>query len=292
MLRRTPTGMRGPAVLLLAALLASCGTPHPSAADRCPLGDSDGALASGGQTRAYRLFVPPGYRPGKALPLVLGFHGNGGTGAGFEGYSGFSALAASVGFIAIYPEGLGQPQGWDTWAGSQDVQFVRDLVDAAAARCAVDPRRIYAVGHSRGGGMANRLGCDLADRFAAVAGVSGAYEYGEDCSPARPVPVIAFHGVDDPAVPYNGVPPGMRQAYFIIGTPIPQWAAAWAERDGCAADPAEIFRQGAVTGQAWSGCRGGAQVALYTVAGGGHEWPAAVDAARIIWEFFAAHPLP
>jgi poly(3-hydroxybutyrate) depolymerase len=50
-------------------------------------------------------------------------------------------------------------------------------------------------------------------------------------------------------------------------------------------------------------CTGGTTVQLYTVLGGGHSWPGserlrraqdapsdAMDASRVIWEFFAAHP--
>jgi polyhydroxybutyrate depolymerase len=239
------------------------------------------------------MFVPPAYRPEKAVPLVLGFHGHGGSAGQFERYSGFSTLAVQAGFIAVYPQGAGQIPSWDTWDGSQDVQFIRDLIATVEAQCAVDRNRIYAVGHSRGGGMANRLACDLSDRIAAVGSVSGTYQFGEDCSPGRPVAIVAFHGTDDSDVPYNGIgiAGAMPEAYFSIGTPIPQWAAAWGERNGCDARPAAVFQQGMVTGQGWKNCRGGADVILYTINDGGHEWPGSVDTAQMIWNFFAAHPL-
>jgi polyhydroxybutyrate depolymerase len=140
--------------------------------------------------------------------------------------------------------------------------------------------------------MANRLACDLSDRIAAIGSVSGTYLYAENCSPGRPVPIVAFHGTADQDVPYNGIGNGAPSAYFNIGTPIPQWAAAWAERDECGAEPAAIFQQGPVTGRGWQNCRGGADVILYTIDGGGHEWPSAVDATGMIWNFFVAHPLP
>jgi polyhydroxybutyrate depolymerase len=279
------------AVCCFALLLVDCTRVLP-ASGNCPLGTRDETLVSGGPTRQYRIFVPPAYRPGESVPLIIGFHGNGGTSIQFESYSGFSTLATQKGFIAVYPQGLGQPPSWDTWAGSQDVQFVRDLTATVESQCAIDPARVYAVGHSRGGGMANRLACDLSDRVAAVGSVSGAYQYGEDCAPSRPVSIVAFHATGDPVVPYNGIGAAgaMSAAHFIIGTPIPQWASDWAVRDGCNPRPAEIFRQGAVTGQGWGNCRGGADVVLYTIAGGGHGWPGDVDVAQMIWTFFAGHP--
>jgi len=115
--------------------------------------------------------------------------------------------------------------------------------------------------------------------------------YGEDCSPGRPAAIVAFHGTNDQDVPYDGIGSGPRDAYFSIATPIPQWAAAWASRDGCGAEPAVIFQQGAVTGQGWKNCRGGADVILYSIDGGGHGWPGAVDAAGMIWSFFVNHPI-
>jgi len=274
------------------ALLAACRPTSPAASGGCPVGGSEGEVASGGQTREYRIYVPATYRPGKAVPLVIGFHGHGGSAAQFESYSGFSTLAPQAGFIAVYPQGAGDIPSWDTWAGSQDVQFVRDLIATVEAQCSIDRNRIYAVGHSCGGGMANRLACDLSDRIAAIGSVSGTYQYGENCSPGRPVAIIAFHGTDDPDVPYNGIGNigAGREAYFSIGTPIPQWAADWAGRDGCDAKPSKVFEQGNVTGQGWGNCRGGADVILYTTSGGGHGWPGEVNAAGMVWTFFASHP--
>lgn len=147
-------------------------------------------------------------------------------------------------------------------------------------------------GITRGGGMANRLGCELSDHLAAIAPVSGDYEYGEDCSPYRPVAVVAFHGTNDPTIPYNGfgVPGQPHESYVRIGTPIPTWAATWAERNGCSASPFTVFQEGEVSRKGWSDCRAGAEVILYTVNGGTHNWPSAVDAAQMIWDFFTQHP--
>jgi polyhydroxybutyrate depolymerase len=251
-------------------------------------------LTSGGQTRQYWLHVPPAYQPGQLIPLVLGFHGNGGRADQFESYSGFSALADRAGFIAAYPQGLGNPASWNTGPGAanEDVQFVRDLLDHLETRCSIDPARIYAIGHSRGGGLANRLACNLSERIAAIGPVSGAYQDGDVCSPLRPVPVVAIHGFDDPVVPYNGFPSGgVPGAYFIIGTPIPQWASAWAQRNGCSTKPSVVMQTDKLSEQQWGTCQNGADVVLYTLKGWGHNWPVEeFGAAQVIWDFLAQHP--
>ena len=297
---RTGLLFRTASAAMLGVWIAACGRAV-SPAGGCVPGTQDGQLLSGGQIRLYRLHVPPDYQPGRPAPLVIALHGQGGDAAGFESYSGLSVLADQADFIVVYPQGLGQLAGWDTWQASLDVQFIRDLLEGLEAGCSIDAHRIFATGHSRGGGMADRLGCDLADRVAAIAPVSGAYETAAACSPARPVPVIAFHGRDDPVVFYNGFgPPGqVHEAYFTIDTPIPQWAGGWADRDGCSFPAQTIAADTPLLGQAWGGCLGGADVVLYTVEGGGHGWPGSpgepagdFSTGQMIWDFFSQHPLP
>jgi polyhydroxybutyrate depolymerase len=289
-------------------MFAGCGNlPHPdrlsptsAPADEtgCAAGDHFGAVSSSGQIRAYRLHVPASYRPESPAPLVLGFHGAGSNAAQFEEYSGLSGLADETGFLAVFPQGLGEPATWDTWAKSQDVQFAADLIDAVAGACSIDRKRVFAVGHSLGGGMANRLACDLAGRIAAVGSVSGAYQYGEICDPTEPVALVAFHGSDDPVIPYNGLSSSGRMpgAYYTVGVPIPEWASAWADRNGCSGEPTVFLRRADLTGQRWGGCKQNADIVLYTVMGGGHDWPQFTcddaedcSAVHTIWNFFRTH---
>jgi polyhydroxybutyrate depolymerase len=281
------------AVIFLALMVAGCNRAASASSASCAPGSYDEEISSGGQTRQYRLHIPPGYQAGQPVPLVLGFHGAGMTGPGFESMSGFSSLSDQAGFIVAYPQGLGSDiSNWDTMPNSADVPFVRDLLNSLEKRCSIDPRRVFASGISRGGGMVNRLGCELSDRIAAIGPISGDYTYSEDCSPARTLAVVAFHGTLDPTFPYNGfgLPGQMHESYTRISSPIPSWAAAWAERNGCSSKPAIVYREQPVSGQEWGSCRTGADVLLYAINGGVHEWPKGVQAAKMIWDFFVQHP--
>ena len=137
--------------------------------------------------------------------------------------------------------------------------------------------------------MANLLAGEMADSFAAVATVAGAYYDFADYRPARPIPILAFHGSADRIVPYAGR--GQLPA-------IRRWAALWAQHNHCGPVPATV-QQGAIRVERWSGA---AEVILYTLEGHGHAWPGMtrpgaiaagpVDASARIWAFFARHRLP
>jgi len=291
-------------IALLLILLTGCqpATSMPAAipsatstytAANCPTGDHTEEFTSGGQVRQYILHIPSAYQPEKSMALVLGFHGAGSSAREFESYSDFSFIANMEGFIVVYPQALGGHPTWNTTAGpnNPDIQFVRDLLEDLQNRCNIDRHRIYASGHSNGGGMANRLACDLSDRIAAIGSVSGAYQWSEECSPKRPVAVLGIHGTDDLIIPYSGYPDAKEPpaAYYAISVPIPQWASSWATRNGCDTKPSSLDQSDQVTQATWSNFRTGVEVILYTIHGGGHEWTDAIEPAQVIWDFFAEH---
>jgi polyhydroxybutyrate depolymerase len=247
-------------------------TPSPVVTEACGRGDYRGEIESGGQTRQYLLHVPATYKPEEAAALVLVFHGAGISAERFVDYSGFSHVADREGFLIVYPQGLGE-----AWNPSRDVQFISDLIDLLQRRCYIDPDRIYASGHSNGASMVNRLACELAGRIAAIGTLSGGYQASTRCSPSHPVAVFAIHGTADPVIPYDGVP---------------EWALAWAQRNGCNPEPIEVVRNVLISEKQWSNCQAGADVILYTIQDHGHEWPTElINAGQIIWEFFEVHPL-
>jgi polyhydroxybutyrate depolymerase len=288
----SPTAMPSPTEQPQPTVTATAGSGYPA-------GTSIQEIESGGQTRQYRVHIPPSYQSGTPMSLVLNLHGLNETAAQQEALSGMSAKADSAGFIVVYPEGIDQ-----TWhigpgpAAATDMQFIRDLVAELQSRLSIDPARIYAAGISNGAQMSNLLGCNASDIIAAIGPVSGGYSPAQECAPGRPVPVVGFHGTADQLIPYEG--DAATQGRLLM--PAKEWAAAWAARNGCSPTPAVTYQGSEVTGETWSGCREGADVVFYTIEGGGHGWPGAssgagvttneIDATDIIWEFFAAHPVP
>jgi polyhydroxybutyrate depolymerase len=281
-------------------------------------GDQIRSLDWGGSRRSYLVHVPPQHDPARPTSIVLIFHGGGTNAKTMVRFSGLSETADQAGFLAVYPSGTGHNPNLLTWNGgnccgyamrqqTDDVGFVRALLDDLAAVAPLDERRIFATGMSNGGVMAYRLASDLSDRIAAIASVSG--PMGTDtCRPNRPVPVIHFHGTADEFAPYNGGrgPKSFSQVDFrSVDWTIEQWIAA----DGCPAKgsvirlPQGIDDPTSVTRTTWGPGRAGSEVVLYTIEGGGHTWPGrmpflkllgpsttAISANDVMWAFFTRHP--
>lgn len=241
--------------------------------------------------RTYRVYRPAGEpaRPG----LVIVLHGSFGGGFQAETMTGFDAQADRLGWIAVYPDGVAD--GWDafgsgpTWGlhpGADDVVFIRTLIGHFEATDAVDPDRVYVTGHSRGGMMSYRLGCELSGTIAAIAPVSGnmATASGSTdvpCRLAEPVSVLAIHGTADGTIPIAG------GKVDIVFSPMADVIARWRSLDGCG-DASRVAADGAATTTIWS-CARGSTVSTRIIAGGCHCWPG--DASRLIADFFVAHPL-
>lgn len=277
--------------------------------------DYDTSLMSRGLTRTYHVHLPPVAGAGQPLPLVLALHGRLGNGAGQAKLTNLNAVADQDGFIVVYPDGYQRSwaDGRGTTpadkAGVDDVAFLDAVLDQVTARERVDAARIYVTGMSNGGFMTERLGCDLARRFAAIAVVAANFDrpLAERCAPAHPLPVLLIHGSDDPLVPEAG---GSLDGEPVLSTT--DTAQRWASLAHCDATPSVdplpvIVNDGtSIQRSTYTGCQGGAQVVYYDVIGGGHTWPDGfqylpvavigktsrnLDASAVIWQFFHGHHL-
>jgi len=155
---------------------------HPYLGD-----DAAAALAAnpawsyGQNPYVYTLYVPSGL-PDGPVPLLIGLHGLGNSAANMEPKE-LRQLADEKELILAFPSGA---RSWWATEASVDVKLVRDVVaDIRADRC-VDGRRIWGMGVSNGAFMVQRLACDAADLFAAVAAwaatpVDGTYPFGGPC---------------------------------------------------------------------------------------------------------------
>jgi poly(3-hydroxybutyrate) depolymerase len=139
-----------------------------------------------GERRSIVLVVPT--NAGASPPLLLLFHGTNGDGAVVMTESNAQALANSVGVIVAAPTSRWRPSGdfdhateetyWETAPNAdvdnnQDVVLARAIMVEAQRAYGVDPRRIYAMGHSNGAFFAEFIAVLLRDRIAAYSENSG-----------------------------------------------------------------------------------------------------------------------
>jgi polyhydroxybutyrate depolymerase len=293
---------------IIGAALLSCtcgcvrtpGTPTSTAAPPIESGGIERTLTVGGLTRTYLLHMPPGFGSPGALPVVFVFHGFAQSGETARQYTGFDEIADSAGFVVVYPNGTGSKPSWN--AGGccgyavieevDDAAFVRHILSDVGAVTSIDPKRIYATGFANGAMLTYRLACEMSDTFAAIAPVAGVLFYYGRCQPEQPVSVIHIHGLDDPDVPFAGDGlSGFGQQY----PPVEYGISTWARLDGCSG-LAQVEIHGRLTHTTYEPCRAGTAIELYKISGMGHAWPEpsedSLDASRIIWRFFAAHPKP
>jgi polyhydroxybutyrate depolymerase len=311
---------------LLTALPACAPASQPSLPS-VRAGNQEFDFEHGGRERSYRVHAPRALGP-RPAPVVLSFHGGGGSAEAQQSYTRLDALADREGFLAVYPNGTGRLGkrlltwnagaccGWAKQHEIDDVGFARAVVDDLARRTPVDRARIYATGLSNGAMLAYRLAAEAPDLVAAIAPVAGSMVL-ERFEPARPVPILHIHSVDDPRALYAGglgLPFPLTKAR-VLHPPVEEVLARWVRFEGCPEPPrAEPPRVGAgasaghtATKLVWGPCRGGSEIALWRVTGAGHVWPGGkldylrrllgpgtgvIDANEEMWRFFARFALP
>lgn len=272
----------------------------PSAAVRCGLpatgsSSTDFTVSSGPASEPLRALVHvPARLRGRPAPLVLAFHGSGGSGPFMRGYSSLARLADRKGFVVAFPTAPSEQRTWQLAATAMpdrdDVGAVRGLLDQIEQRGCVDRSRVFAVGVSNGGGFTARLGCELADRISGIVVVAGGFSQLAACQPTRPVSVLEIHGSADHVVPYRGKPDSdFRGA-------VRPWLAQWAKRDGCRTQPRRLRSSAGVQRMRWADCKDGTRVQHIVVDGGQHAWPGAtprdpgpspIDAGSEAWAFLS-----
>lgn len=272
---------------------------------------TNGTIVSSGTKRKYLLYVPKSYDRWRPAPLIISLHGAAGWPALQRDISGWNDVADKHGFLVVYPGGtalVGErgPRVWpmETVSLDIDVKFISDLIDKLGTNYKIDPERIYVDGLSNGGAMSFAVGCRLSNRVAAVGAVSAALAVSPwMCDDARPEPVVVFHGTADHIAPYNGGVSGDPVKPQQL-PPIRAWVGEWAARNHCAGDPLDTPVSASVHRLAYANCPRGADVVLYTINEGGHQWPGGkqlpewwvgrathdINATRMEWDFFMRHP--
>lgn len=263
-----------------------------------------------GQTeRTFIVDVPKSYNGKSPIPLVLVLHGWTASAKAAETYTMMAAEGEKAGFVAVFPDGLGAPQGWNCGfinLGGQDaddVKFLTDVIKNVEGEVKINPKKVYVCGHSNGAFMSYVMGSALSDKIAAigvVAGTIGLKVNGKEntvAAPKGPVSLVVFHGQKDQMV-WSG---STTKALLYNAIPPMDSASWWAKLIGITSSPTTQQLDTTVTVTDWKGSLG-QEVKYYSLLNGTHDWPggygyngpeaqSGVNAADLIWQFFNAHPL-
>lgn len=170
--------------------------PQPDPSEGCrPLEEQTNEVFAG-EKRSYELTLPEHYDPKHPYPLVLWFHGNGGSAAGDQTAMPFPST------IAVYPQAVTRRVWADHfaphWGKVEDLPLFDALVAQIEQRLCVDKARVFAAGWSSGGYFANQLACVRP----AVVKAFFAFASGgpEDATCNEPVPGFIHHDRDDHTV--------------------------------------------------------------------------------------------
>lgn len=275
-------------------------------------------LKLGAADRSYYIHVPGGLP--KSPPLVIMLHGAGGSGKHAAESYGWVAKAEQARFLLIAPDAspvladrepsfLRNPRAWNDGSGragpnvtgSDDIGFLRALIDQASRQYGIDRKRVYVAGFSSGSSMTQRAGIEMAKEIAAIAPAAG-YLFQTDASLPRGLPVLYLLGDADPLAPYDGGEVKLPWGNKVTNNPPARLSPErWAAMDRCEAQSQSRPYAG-VRLTRWTACRDGAEVAFYVVEGMGHHWPGSergpvlertsgpsknpFRAVDLIWDFF------
>ncbi len=258
-----------------------------------------------GNSRGYRLRVPPGADSGPARPLILNLHGYANNAPYQETLSAMNPVADTAGFYVAYPNaepGLFFQRQWrDNLADpdNPDIRFLDQLIDHLAATRNVDPTKVFATGYSNGGGMCVALACALPDRIRGIAPVAAAIPEANAaaCAPAQYRPLLQIHGTADFVISYGGgsLGPDLRPTARPV-----DFFRFWISRDGCpgpvfSSVPDVVPSDGTTADRVDLGpCASGNRHRFYRINGGDHDIPGPTGnnedlyASAEIWRFFRA----
>ncbi len=154
----------------------------------------------------------PATAKAQAAPVVFAFHGHGGSMQNVARSFHVHTLWPEA--IVVYMQGLNTPgrlsdpegkkPGWQPNAGEQgdrDLKFFDAVLASLRADYRVDDKRIYATGHSNGGGFTYLLWAARGDVFAALA-PSAAVAGMRQLAALKPKPVLHVAGENDELVKF------------------------------------------------------------------------------------------
>jgi polyhydroxybutyrate depolymerase len=254
--------------------------------------------------RDYIIHIPSSYNVNTPIPLVFCFHGYTSNASTIMSYANFNYISDTAGFIVVYPQGTllqgtthWNVGGWTTGSTTDDVGFSISLLDSISNEYNIDDTRVYSTGMSNGGYMSFLLACQVSDKIAAIASVTGSMtpQTYNACNPQHPTPILQIHGTNDQTVPYIGDPTWTESIDDVL--------QYWVGYNNCNSTPtitaiADINQFDGSTAEyiIYDGCDNSVTTEHFKIYGGDHDWPGVwgnmdINASAEVWKFFTKYDI-
>ncbi len=224
-----------------------------------PMSVLNSSITVDGEDREYRVVIPESVRHKRLIPVVFALHGAFDTTSEMAEYTALDRLAVQEGFLLVYLQG--RHRSWPPSISPEnpnvmvpDIRFFETMCDVMVREHHADPSRIYVVGVSQGGAMANALTVQCSQRIAATV----------SCCGWLPEPLG-----QEPLDTQHKCP-----MLFIVGSQDVQVSPATVRT------VSDVF------------ARAGHPVEFWLIEDFGHGWPPNPGGNDRIWEFLSAQRLP
>ena len=249
--------------------------------------------------RQYVSYIPQIYNPSVSTPLLFNFHGRGGNPFTAINNADFRDIADTANFIIVHPKGLLNSSGESHWnygnTTVDDIGFINSLYNKLIIDYNIDLSRVYSVGMSNGGAMSYFLACDMNDKIAAIASVTGAmtsYQL-SSCNPIHSTPILQIHGTNDTVVNFSSMQYGLEY---------------WRSYNNCnlIADTIlipnyDLSDSSTVEHVIYGNGDNGVTTELFKIINGGHSWPGSnfnfggtnfdINASEEVWKFLSKYDI-
>lgn len=191
-----------------------------------------------GTTREYILRVPEDYDPTRPYRLIFAWHGMSGSAeqvdkgdppnTGLDPTGPYFGIQSEADGQAIFVAGQALSGGWTNQNG-RDLAFVEAMLDRFEGELCIDESRVFATGFSFGAIMTLTIGCNLGERFRAIAPMSGSLQNGCPAGDQQ-LGYWASHGTMDTTIPIAN---GEKARDEFVKRNHCQMDTVPAEPDGC-----------------------------------------------------------
>ena len=288
----SPTEIDNPSNQNPNVIIESCSNTTRTGMQKCD-------LKHDGLDRYYFIYKPDNLNTNISVPVLFALHGYGSSALSHLTYTNYFPLADRDNFIVIYPQGATTPTlsshwnvgGWTSKSTVKDIEFIETIIDLVKSKIQIDETRIYSSGMSNGGYMSYSLACNLSNKIAAIASITGSMtpETYDDCSPDKPISILQIHGLQDFTVPYTGAP---------FSKTIPEVIEYWVNHNSCSLEPNRLIKYSdlaLVNFDTYENCLNNTNVKLILHPEMGHTWPFLntynISASDEVWNFVSKYDL-